>query len=52
MSAFPVEILVGLLDQQEIISGLLIQIGWTIAALLLYRLVWTRGVRHYEAVGG
>lgn len=52
MSAFPVEILTGLLDQQEIISGLLIQVGWTVAALLLYRLVWTRGIRHYEAVGG
>jgi ABC-type uncharacterized transport system permease subunit len=45
-------ILTGLLDRQEILSGLLIQFGWTAAALLLYRLVWTRGVRHYEAVGG
>lgn len=52
MSAFPVEILIGFLDKKEMLVGLLIQLGWTAAAFLLYRLVWTRGVRHYEAVGG
>lgn len=52
MSAFPVEILTGFLDKNEIFSGLMIQLGWTITAYLLYRLVWIRGVRHYEAVGG
>lgn len=52
MSAFPVEMLTGMLDQREMIEGLLLQIGWTMAALILYRLVWNRGVRHYEAIGG
>lgn len=52
MSAFPVEILTGFVNQEEILIGLLIQLAWTVTAWSLYRLVWTRGVRHYEAVGG
>jgi ABC-2 type transport system permease protein len=52
MSAFPVEILTGLINQKEMLSGLLIQISWTTVAFLLYRWVWGAGIRHYEAVGG
>ena len=52
MSAFPVEILTGQLSRQETLAGFAIQLGWTISAVLLYRWVWTRGVRRYEAVGG
>ncbi len=52
MSAFPVEILTGQLSPGEIRLGFAIQILWTITAFVLYRLVWVRGVRHYEAVGG
>jgi len=52
MSAFPVEILTGLLSGREIWLGFAIQAGWTLLAVLLTRLIWTRGVRHYEAIGG
>ena len=52
MSAFPVEVLLGQLDRQETWAGLAIQLGWTLVAFLLYRWVWTRGVRRYEAIGG
>jgi ABC-2 type transport system permease protein len=52
MSAFPVEVLTGQLSGKEIGVGFGIQILWTVTAYFLYRLVWTRGVRHYEAVGG
>lgn len=52
MSAFPVEVLTGQLGVQETLTGLGIQLGWTVLAIVLYRWVWTRGIRHYEAVGG
>lgn len=52
MSAFPVEVLVGQLTTKEILVGFAYQAGWTVVAFILYRLVWTRGVRHYEAIGG
>lgn len=52
MSAFPVEILTGQLTLNDIQLGFIVQAGWVLFAWLLYRLVWTHGVRHYEAVGG
>jgi ABC-2 type transport system permease protein len=52
MSAFPVEVLTGQLGVQESLTGLAIQLGWTILAIVLYRWVWTHGICHYEAVGG
>jgi len=52
MSAFPVEVLTGQLGGQETLIGLAIQLGWTVLAIVLYRWVWTRGIRRYEAVGG
>jgi ABC-2 type transport system permease protein len=52
MSAFPVEILTGQLSLSQILMGLIIQAGWAVMAWLLSRLLWSRGVRHYEAVGG
>lgn len=52
MSAFPVEILTGQLTSQETILGFIALIIWSITAIVLYRFVWRRGVRYYEAVGG
>ena len=52
MAAFPVEVLTGQLERGEVLVGFGIQIAWGVLAFLLYRLVWTRCVRHYEAVGG
>ena len=52
MSAVPVEILTGQLSRGEILFGFTVQIAWGTLAFLLYRLIWTRGIRHYEAVGG
>ena len=33
-------------------QGLLIQAAWVVAAYLLARWVWSRGIRKYSAVGG
>jgi len=52
MSAFPVEILTGQLTRRGMLWGFAAQIGWAITAWLLYRLVWRRGIRRYEAIGG
>ena len=52
MSAFPVEILTGQLTGQETMIGFIVLTLWSITAIVLYRFVWRRGVRHYEAVGG
>jgi ABC-2 type transport system permease protein len=52
MSAFPVEILTGQLTGQETLLGFIALAIWSTAAILLYRFVWQRGIRHYEAVGG
>jgi len=52
MSAFPVEILTGQVTGQETLLGFIALIIWLTLAVLLYRFVWQRGIRHYEAVGG
>ncbi len=33
-------------------TGLVIQAGWVVAAYLLARFAWHRGIRKYAAVGG
>jgi ABC-2 type transport system permease protein len=52
MSAFPVEILTGQVTGQETLLGFIALTIWLTLAILLYRFVWQRGIRHYEAVGG
>ncbi len=52
MIGFPIEILTGQLTSAEIGVGFFIQGCWLAAALLLSRLMWQFGIRHYAAVGG
>ena len=49
---FPVSIYVGKTTGHELYQGLLIQTAWVVAAYLLARWVWKRGIRKYSAVGG
>ena len=49
--AFPVELLLGRLTLQEAFLGLAMQGLWLAISLLVLRLVWRAGVRHYSAVG-
>ncbi len=49
--SFPVEILLGQLSSGEILQGFAIQWLWVAVFLAVYRLLWTRGLRHYSAVG-
>jgi ABC-2 type transport system permease protein len=49
---FPVSVYLGKFTGAELAQGLLIQAGWVIAAFLLARFAWARGMRKYSAVGG
>jgi ABC-2 type transport system permease protein len=52
MLGFPVEVLTGQLVSAEVGRGLVFQAIWLTVALLLYRVLWRRGLRRYSAVGG
>ncbi|HUR47466.1 MAG TPA: ABC-2 family transporter protein [Candidatus Saccharimonadales bacterium] len=49
---FPVSIYVGKATGPALYQGLAIQAFWVLAAYGLARLMWSRGVRKYSAVGG
>ena len=49
---FPVNIYLGRITGEVLYYGLAVQLGWVIAAYALARLVWSRGIRKYSAVGG
>ncbi len=49
---FPVNIYLGRMTGAALYQGLLIQAGWLVLAYFLARLMWSRGIRRYEAVGG
>jgi len=52
MLAFPTELLVGRLTPAETITGLGMQLVWSVASLALLGLCWRAAARHYTAVGG
>ncbi|HEX9106217.1 MAG TPA: ABC-2 family transporter protein [Longimicrobiales bacterium] len=52
MLAFPVGLLTGAVPEAAILPGFAMQVGWAAAWVGLYSLVWSRGLRHYGAVGG
>jgi ABC-2 type transport system permease protein len=49
---FPVQIYLERVQGGALLQGLLIQAGWVALTFLLARTLWSRGVRHYQAVGG
>lgn len=49
---FPVSVYLGQTTGAALWRGLALQAGWTLAAYLLARWVWRRGIRHYAAFGG
>ncbi|MBK6326664.1 MAG: ABC-2 family transporter protein [Chloroflexi bacterium] len=52
MVGFPAEVLTGQLNGTQLTAGFVAQIGWLAVTLLLYQVMWRRGVRQYTAVGG
>jgi ABC-2 type transport system permease protein len=49
---FPVSIYLGKTTGAALYQGLVIQFLWLVAAYLLARFMWARGIRKYSAVGG
>lgn len=49
---FPVSIYMGRVTGSQLAQGLIIQAAWVVAAYLLARFAWHRGIRKYAAVGG
>jgi ABC-2 type transport system permease protein len=49
--ALPIEILMGRLTPDAIGFGLLMQVLWIAIAFAVYRMLWQRGLKRYEAVG-
>ena len=49
---FPVNVYLGRITGDAMLTGLAIQAGWVVATYLLARLVWSHGIRKYSAVGG
>lgn len=52
MLYFPVQIYLGRIAGPELLQGLAIQLFWVVATYVLARFIWSRGIRHYSAVGG
>ena len=48
---FPLAVALGRIDGPDLWSGLALQAAWTAALAALARLLWTQGLRRYEAVG-
>lgn len=49
--SFPLDLLLGRLDTFGMLQGLLLQIVWAVAFVLLLRTLWRRGIKQYSAVG-
>lgn len=51
MLAFPVELFLGRVPQEEAFIGLLVQGLWIVVLLIALRFIWNAAVRRYSAVG-
>jgi ABC-2 type transport system permease protein len=49
---FPIAVFLEKVRGAELYGGLAIQAGWTLLTLVLAGVMWRRGIRHYQAVGG
>jgi len=49
---FPVSLYLGKIRHEDLLAGLMIQMGWVVGMYGLARFMWLRGLRKYSAVGG
>ena len=49
---FPIAVFLEKVRGAQLWSGLAAQTGWLLLTWSIARLMWWRGVRHYQAVGG
>lgn len=48
---FPAEVLMGRISGSTLLSGLLWQAGWILAAVVVFQFLWRAGLKRYSAVG-
>lgn len=51
MGAFPVEVALGRVPVEQVLTGMVSQVVWFAVGIGVFRLVWSLGVRQYSAVG-
>lgn len=51
LGSFPVELALGRLPAEQILSGFALQVVWLGIALVLLRILWTAGIKQYSSVG-
>ncbi len=51
MGAFPVELALGRVPADQILPGFALQIAWLAVGLVVFRLLWSAGIKQYSAVG-
>ncbi len=49
---FPISVYMGKVTGPELAKGLFVQFTWVVAAFLIARFAWARGLKKYSAVGG
>jgi len=49
---FPIVVYQEKMRTFDLYSGLMIQMGWFVVTYIIARVMWHRGVQHYQAVGG
>jgi len=49
---FPVDAFMGRLPWSEVLSGLAIQIVWTLVLVVILTVIWRRGLKRFESFGG
>ena len=49
---FPVQVFLERVQGAELWKGLTIQAGWVLVMFAVSQMMWKRGIRHYQAVGG
>jgi ABC-2 type transport system permease protein len=48
---YPIELILGRLSSAQIIQGYVTGVVWLMAAIVIFNLMWRRGVKRYSAVG-
>jgi len=48
---YPIQLILGRLSSTQIVQGYVVGIGWLIASIVLFNLVWRNGVKRFSAVG-
>jgi ABC-2 type transport system permease protein len=49
---FPIESLVGHMSTRSLLAGLAAQGLWVLIGLALFKLAWSKAIKHFSAVGG